>query len=143
MTDYLATFRTRLLHAEALVELARGQQDLADAGDYDGLIDSLERKQRIIDRMADAADEHLRREWLIDREDLAADVRSECDALLARCERCLDDTLILERRAIDTVTAARDKVNADLHNLTAARPAQSGYAEQIVPPQRSLLDLTR
>ena len=143
MPDYLATFRTRLLHAEALVELARGQHELASAGDYDGLLESLQRKQRIIDRMADACDEHVRREWMIDRDDLDAAERRECDALLAASQQRLDETLEHERTAIATVTAAREKVNADLHSLTAARQTQAGYAGQDTPPQRSLLDLTR
>lgn len=143
MPDYLATFRTRLLHAEALVELARGQQRLADAGDYDGLIDSLGRKQRIIERMAAGCDDLTRREWVADRDFIESPLREECDALLERAERCLDETLTLERDTITQVTAARDRVTADLNRLTATRQTGTGYAEQDTSPQRSLLDLSR
>ena len=143
MPDYLATFRTRLLHAEALVELARGQRTLAEAGDLDGLIESLQRKGRIIDRMTAACDDAFRAQWRIDREHIADSLRQECEMLLDRCEQNLDETLDHERRAIETVTIAREKIDNDLRNLTESRQTQAGYATQNTRPQRSLLDLSR
>ena len=142
MPDYLATFRTRLLHAEALVELARSQNDLAVSGDYDGLIDSLTRKGRIIERMSTACDATFVAQWRIDRDHLSDPLRQECELLLDRAEQMLDETLDHERTAIATVTAARSEVNDQLSGLTAGRQTQAGYAEQSAPP-RSLLDLQR
>lgn len=144
MTDYLALFRTRLLHAEALVELARDQRTLAAAGDYDRLLDSLQRKQRIIDRMtaadasASAGEPSLRDRWNRDCPALPDAVRQECEMLLDRCEQHLDETLDHEREAIATVTAARSAVNDQLHNLTAGRQTQAGYTPPASP--KSLLD---
>ena len=128
MTDYVATFRTRLLHAEALVDLARGQTDLAAAGDYDGLIDSLTRKGRIIDRMTAACDATVVTQWRVDRDHLCDEVRQECELLLDRAEQMLDETLDHERSAIAAVTAARQSVESELSNIAASRKSQAGYA---------------
>ena len=142
MPNYLATFRTRLLHAEALVELARGQRSLAAAGDFDGLLDSLDRKGRIIDRMAAACDETFRRQWRLDRDRLDDATRQECELLLDRCEQRLDETLSHERDAIETVTIEKRKNDNVLQELAESRQTRAGYAAQDAPLQRSLLNIT-
>ena len=136
MTDYLTTFRTRLLHAEALVDLARSQRTQAEAGDYDGLIDSLTRKGRIIDRMGEAVSESFTTQWRLDREHLSDAVRQECELLLDRAEQCLDETLDHERAAIATVTTARQTVQTELTSLTQGRQSVRGYGPTSPPTSR-------
>lgn len=142
MTDFLANFRTRRLLCQTLQSLSEREATAIEAGQYEELIDVLERKDRVVERLNEGREAIAT--WRIERDSLAAEDRAECDTLLNECELSLRSIQQQMQNATQRLTERR-RATADLIQRVAAgqHTHQEYHSESTATSPQFRLDLTR
>lgn len=125
MNDFLASFRTRRLLCQTLLQLTDRQRDRVAAGDLDEVIEILERKSRVLNRLREGHTEVAA--WQDTRDQLPAEHRHECETLLAECENDLQTLQTLTIEDQRDMAARRDETLQKLQQVTAASETHTAY----------------
>lgn len=134
MTDFLAKFRTRRLLCQTLLDLTDRQQQKTDCGQLDEVIEILHRKDRVLSRLNEG--EAAVKSWREERSSLTADVRAECETLLAACEADLKQLHATTLKQSELMSASRDETRQKLERVTAGQTTHNQY--QSLQPGESI-----
>jgi len=127
--DYLKLFKAREATFVELLRLSTLQWDRIVADDYDGLLDVLGAKQRLLGRLEELSTVFpaVVERWRQDRDGLDAAVRTECERLLAATEATLARLNDQERTCSDELTKRRDETRDELCQVAGGRVAAGAY----------------
>lgn len=134
MIDFLAKFRTRRLLCQTLLDLTDRQQQKTDCGQLDEVIEILQRKDRVLTRLNEG--QEAVKAWHAERSSLTADVRAECETLLAACEADLKQLHTATLKQSELMSASRDETRQKLERVTAGQATHNQY--QSLQPGESI-----
>lgn len=144
-TDILGHLRTRREYCRALLELSREQRGLIDRRSFTELLSVIARKQRVLGRL-DALKQGrpaIVTEWKSRRDELSADLRGECEALLQETESLLADLLQEEQSCTDELARCRDDTCRQLAELASGHQAHRAYGHGAPAGTHRYLDVNQ
>jgi hypothetical protein len=141
--DYQKLFRAREATFAELLRLSTLQWDRIVTDDYDGLLDLLGAKQRLLGRLEDLATVFptVVERWRGERGELEATVRGECDRLLSATESLLARLTEQERICSEELQRRRDETRGELCQVVGGRAAAGAYRQDETPVGARWLDV--
>lgn len=132
-------------HCRALLELSRRQHATISNGDYDELIELVERKQRVLMRLDDLkkAQPAGLHDWNTHRGSLPGPVRESCDAVLQQTEQILTELLAEEENCARQLMQRRDETRRQLDHMAQGRLLHGAYGNTPVAPSHRFLDVNQ
>ncbi len=128
-----------------LVKLSQTQHDLIEAEQYSSLIEILQHKQTILDRLHDRTTsnhQHLR-EWPNIRETFSYQERNSIEGILADTESRFAELAQLEAHCTQMLQAQRDQTAAQLKKLSQSNNVRATYQSVLAPETQSRIDLVQ
>ena len=143
MANFLGTFARRREYCRALLALAERQIELVKENDFSGLLELLARKQRVLGQLDQLtqSNQQLWEQWRLHRDQLSAEEREACYAVLEESEQILAEVLRQERLGAELLTAKRDETQRRLEQVSQGLQANEAYNER--PSTHRHLDLNR
>jgi hypothetical protein len=142
-TDFTEVFEQRRDYCRALLELSNEQRRFIASDDFTALLGVLGKKQRLLGRIDDLTRQrpNLWRSWKTQRDDIAPEVREQCDHLLAETEALLAELLAEEQRSTDELTERRDHTQTQLQEISRGTRVHEAYRDGLSPSTHRHLDL--
>ncbi len=143
--ELLRVLKSRREYCRAMTQLADEQQTLINENRTSQLLQLIAQKQRVIDGLAELwqAFGGLAAYWKQIRDGLAAELRAECDAILAESEVLLAAALEREAQGTRQLTQRRDETQLQLRKIGQTLEARTALGAGQQGPQSSFLDVSR
>jgi len=141
--DFLKLFKAREATFAELLRLSTSQWDRIITDDYDGLLDVLGAKQRLLGRLEELAKVFpaIVDRWRGEREVLEPGVRAECQRLLESTESLLARLNEQERICSEELQRRRDETRGELCQVVGGRAAAGAYRDAESPHAARWLDV--
>jgi hypothetical protein len=142
--DYLRLFKVRKATFAELLRLSESQWDLIVDDNYEGLLDVLGAKQRLLGRMEELTTAYpaIVDRWRGARDALESTVRHECEQLLETTERILGQLNERERHCGTELERRRNLTRGELQRVTGGMEAAGAYHDSTAPSTSRLLDVS-
>lgn len=142
-TDFSGVFELRRDYCRALLDLSNEQRKFIAADDFTELLAVLGKKQRILGRIDELTRQrpNLWRNWKSQRDEMAPEIREQCDHLLAETEALLADLLAEEQRSTEELTDRRDETQTQLQEISRGTRVHEAYRDGLSPSTHRHLDL--
>ncbi len=143
--ELLRVLKSRREYCRAMMQLAEEQQTLIAQNQTAQLLQLIAQKQRVIDGLAELgrAFGGLAGYWKQIRDGLAADLRAECDAILAESEVLLATALEREAQGTRELTQRRDETQRQLRQVGQSLETRTALGAGLDGPQSGFLDVSR
>jgi hypothetical protein len=142
--DYLRLFKVRQATFAELLRLSESQWDLIVDDNYEGLLDVLGAKQRLLGRMEELTTAYpaIVDRWRSARDALGAPLRQECEQILDATERVLARLSEREQHCGAELERRRDHTRTELRRVTGGMEAAGAYHDSTAPSTSRLLDVS-
>lgn len=136
---------TKLHLLTQMLELTVEQSDVVHSQDMEALFALLSKKQQLMDSLQSIQQQLVpfqsqdpeRREWE------SAEKRIDCQTNVERCDRLIQQLVVLENRSIDNMVVQRETVASQLKQNADASQIQHAYhASDVEPIETSSISLT-
>ncbi len=143
--ELLRVLKTRREYCRAMTQLAEQQQTLVEQYRTSELIQLIAQKQRVIEGLSKlgASFGGLSEFWKQIRDTLPADIRAECDAILAESEVLLAQALEQEAQSTQQLTHHRDKTQQQLRQVGQTIETRNALGAGKSAAPASFLDVSR
>lgn len=128
-----------------LVKLSHTQRDLIEAEQYSSLIEVLQHKQSILDRLHDPSTtnhQHLK-QWPNIRKTLSLQERHSIEAILEDTERRFAELAQQEALCTQMLQTQRDQTAVQLKKLSQSNNARATYQSVLAPDTQSRIDFVQ
>lgn len=131
-------FRQRREYTRVLLEMSLQQESLITRDAYTELLELLANKQQILMELEklSAQNSQLWHNWKTVRENLADDVRLECESLLEATESDMAELVDCEHRGTEELHTRRDALQAKLSTISNGSVAHHAYHVDDSPTHR-------
>jgi hypothetical protein len=143
--ELLRVLKSRREYCRAMTQLADEQQTLINENRTSELLQLIAQKQRVVEGLAELGQAFggLADYWKQIRDGLAAELRAECDAILAESEVLLAAALEREAQGTRQLTQRRDETQLQLRKIGQTLEARAALGAGQQGPQSSFLDVSR
>ena len=144
-TYFLDVLKERREHCREMLNLTAMQRPLIEVDNFMGLLDVLGRKQRIMGSL-DALAGHetrLKQRWRAERATMDAELREECEHVLAETEAIFEELLQEERDSTEYLTRRRDSMRQNVDAVARRSSARAAYHDSFAQITHNHLDVGR
>lgn len=140
--EYFRQFSLRSEYFRALAELSQLQQQAIAASDYSSLLETLQHKQQLIDRLGEWSRDQAAAwaAWPQVRDQLDDELRGRCETCLATSEQLLAQLLEAEANCTRELTVKRDRTRQELAAVSTGHLAHAAYHDREAPPLAARFD---
>jgi hypothetical protein len=140
--DLLDVLQRRREYCRAMLELSRQQSDLIMLGNFTELLQLIAQKQRVLEHLAELGREFggIVDFWKSVRDQLATDLRTQCQSAIDEAEALLAESMTLEKQGTAVLSQRRDETQGRLKEIgqvSSSQPATGGA------PRPRFLDVSR
>jgi hypothetical protein len=143
VTKFVQSLDVRRGHCRALLELARRQHGLVVQAQYGPLLELLQHKQHVLDRLSEVSRSQsaLNGGWPQLREQAGDAVQARVEQLMDEVEHLLKEVAEQESQALADLQTQRDETARQIAELSQGTQVQRAYADSLAPATHRRLDV--
>ncbi|WP_166827643.1 hypothetical protein [Thalassoroseus pseudoceratinae] len=128
-----------------LIKLSQSQRNLIESGQYSQLIETLQHKQCILDRLHDSTSPNNQRlkEWPRVRQTLSPNDRSLVESKLSEVEQLFSELAQEETHCQELLMAQRDQTAIQLKKLSQNSNVRAAYQAMVSSEPASRIDIVK
>ena len=132
-------------YAIQLLSVSQMQRELIENGRYSELIELLQHKQCILDRLhdRDAPNRQCLKDWPSMRSRFASGERNSIEQTLSESERLFGDLAQHESECQQLLQTQRDETGAQLKRLSQNQNVRAAYQSVVAPEPQSRINLVQ